>query len=84
MKFNTLGARDFLETRIQVHMQVISQKTYIHCAGLHLLLLGSTIDQVLCAAPFRLVVPPIICLIYHGFEYLITISDISVKLLSYV
>ena len=46
MKFNTSRGPGFLEMRIQVHMQVNLQKLIIHCAGLHLLLLGYTLRRL--------------------------------------
>ena len=84
MKFNTPRPRDFWNT--------VYKYTYIvqklnKCASSHFLLPGSTIDQVLCAAPFfSLAVPPDIHLIYHGFECsittgLFTFSGIIIRLL---
>ena len=71
MKFNTPRARDFWNSLYKYTYTSECTKNLIYTAPA--LLPGSTIDQVLCAAPFfSLAIPPDIHLIYHGLEYLIT------------
>ena len=85
MKFNIILPRDFWNTVYKY--TYTSTKNLIYCTSSHFLLPGSTIDQVLCAAPFfSLAVPPDIHLIYHGFECsittgLFTFSGIIIRLL---
>ena len=70
VKFNILRPQDLWNA---LYKYTYTVQKLNKCASSHFLLPGSTIDQVLCAAPFfSLAVPPDIHIIYHGFECSIT------------